>query len=736
MRTTGLSILVIILATSIAFSQETQPLEEDSLQTSEEPKYTLKPIVVTATRSERPIFGVPYAIDVIEKRDIQRTEVGLSLDEAVRAVPGIIVNNRHNLSRGDRINIRGIGSRAAYGVRGIKIILDGIPLTIPDGQAHLENLDLSSAGKIEILRGPSSSLYGNAAGGLINIQTQSAPAAFLVAQPQFLIGSDGLQKWQGKVSGNIGSHAYFINVNKLTLDGYRQHSSANSMSLNAIGRHTISDNVGLTSVLHYSDSPYRLNPSSLTKTDAETSPTTVRYFVKQQASGKQVRQGQGGITLRYRNGEDRQCAVTVYGISRSVVSAIPGNIFKLERASGGIRAVFSTGLQISSAQLRWTIGADFEAQKDRRTEYKNLGIPQEHVETASKSDFFDLLQYGDRTFDQDDKVFGLGPFTQLEFSLSPAWLMTLGERYDLYTFEAEDHFMDDGRDDSGTRTMDKFSPMLGVIYRPREYLKVYANYSSAFQTPTTVELSSSPDGSGGFNPSIEPELTLGYEVGIKGIWPPNRFNYDVALYILDIEDMLIPYQIPDPESENVYYRNAGKTRNKGTEIKLDWSPVAGLRTSFAYHFMDFTFEDFKVETSVGDTVQLVQLDGNEVPGVAPQQIFAGMTYEHPVGAYSEINLRWVDQYYANDFNGPPPGIEKPIQDFVNDAYLVFDLRLGFQHNFDQFGVEFITGINNLFDERYNGSIVPNAFGDQFYEPAPGRNWYSGCAISFPGSGNK
>lgn len=735
MKVTSLSIIFIIFVASIVFSQEMQPEKQDSLQTSDEPKIELEPIIVTSTRSERSIFRVPYAIDVIGQEEIQRAEVGLSLDEALRAIPGVVVNNRYNLSRGDRINIRGIGSRAAFGVHGIKIILDGIPLTMPDGQALLNNLDLGSAGNIEILRGPSSSLYGNAAGGLINIQTQLAPPVPFLFQPRFIVGADELRKWQGKVSGKIGKHSYLLNLNKLQFDGFREHSSASSTSLNAVGQHEISNHIRLTTVFNYFDAPYLLNPGSLSKTDAEMSPTKVRAIFKQQGASKQVRQGQGGITLKNRDGKANQFEITFYGLSRSVLGAIPGKIFEHDWNSGGMRAVFNKRFQVGKSHLRWSIGTDIEALNKTVVEFGNLGIPEDPVEIADGSRIFDTLQYGSRLFDQDEKVLGLGPFTELEFSPSPKWVLTLGQRYDRYKFEATDHFMEDGVDDSGTRNMDSPSPMVGIVYRPHDFIKLYSNHSTAFQTPTTIELSNQPTGEGGFNPTLKPEIMRSYEVGIKGMWPfgikgwsERRFDYDVSFYILNIKDMLMPFQTP--KTEEVFYRNAGKSQNKGAEIKLDWFPAKGLRTSFAYTFMDFVFKDFQVETSAGDSIQLVQLAGNDVPGVPPHQIFAGITYEHPIGVYSEVNLRWVDEYFANDFNGPTPGSNKPIQDFVNDAYLIVDLRLGFQRKFNRIGVGFFLGINNLFDKRYNSSIVPNASRDRFFEPSPGRSWYTGVNLSF------
>lgn len=730
-------VVTLLCIISAGFSQEMVSQDQDSLDTSEEIKVRFKPIVVTATRSERPILRVPYAIDVIEQREIQRAEVGLSLDEVVRAVPGLVLNNRNNPDRGDKIIMRGIGSRSQFGVRGIKIILDGIPLTSTDGLSLLHNLDLNSAGKIEILRGPSSSLYGNAAGGLIDIQTQSAAPEAYVFQPRFITGSDGLRKWQGKISGTFNRHSYIVSVNKLTYDGYREHSATEFSTVNAVGRHRISNQINMTTIFNYLYGPYLLNPGSESKTDAITSPTTTRYYTQQQGSGNyDNRISQGGISFIYDDDRANRLHASLYGRYHSRFTVIPGKIIDREWLTGGFRSVFNRSLHIGKIPVSWIVGADMEVYESDRVEYGNEGIPRDQVGVAEGSEINDLLEYGPPKQDQDESIWGIGPFTQLELSLKPDWVVTLGGRYDHYRFEVDDHFTDDGVDNSGTRDMNQLSPMVGVTYHPHKYMKIYSNFSTAFQVPTLTELGNRATGEGGMNPDLKPERIHSLEIGLKGMWPfglntypGKRLDYDVSLYILKIEDMLIPFQIEG--TTEAFYRNAGKTENRGVELKLDWYPVKELRTYIAYSLMDLVFKDYIIETSVDEATEFIQFEGNEVPGVPRQQFFTGMGYTHRFGVYSEFNFQWVDQYFSNDYNGPPPDSDKPLDDFINDAYAIVGLRLGFQRSFDRLGINIFSGINNLFDKRYNGSIVPNAFGDRFYEPASARNWYTGMTISFP-----
>lgn len=717
--------LTIFVTSTSAQNQQ----KADSLNSPQAPKYLLEPVVVTATRSERPIYRVPYAINVIEQKDILHAEIGLSLDEALRTIPGVVVSNRNNLSQGDRISIRGIGSRAPFGVRGLKILLDGIPLTMPDGQSQLNNIDLGSVGKIEILRGPSSALYGNAAGGLIDIQTQNAIANPINMQPRIAIGSHGLQKWQSKLSGSIGKNRYFVNLSRLNSDGFREHAAAKSTALNVIGKHNFSNRSDLTAVFNFVNSPYLLNPSSLSKADARQTPELARSFVKYQGAGKKVRQGQGGLTFYYNDKSANRLQATIYGVWRSLVNPIPGRFIDLDRTAWGVRSVFSHHKEMGTIAVQLKIGTDYETQHDTRLEFENNGISRS-LDELEIDEIIDTVQMGEKLLDQKETVSAFGPFAELEFAWNTNWILTLGGRYDHFIFRAEDRFLQDGLDHSGKRTMSQFSQMLGLTFRPHSLHSFYFNYATAFQTPTTTELSNRPSGAGGFNPDLQPERSQNFELGTKGNWSKFRLDYEAVFFVLTIEDMLIPFQVQDANSEEIFFRNAGKTQNRGVELRLSAEPANRLHATFAFTFMDFDFKDFALETNVAGMDSLVQLAGKKVPGVPPMRIFAGINYSLENGIFVQINIDWTDRYFANDFNGPAPGDHTPQENFINDRYTKFDVRFGLQRVFSGISANIFFGIDNLFDERYNGSIVPNAFGALFFEPAPGRTWYTGVSLEF------
>ncbi len=342
------------------------------------------------------------------------------------------------------------------------------------------------------------------------------------------------------------------------------------------------------------------------------------------------------------------------------------------------------------------------------------------------AEIFKNLQYGPLLMDQDEEVLGIGPFAKVEWRPVKGWLFHLGGRYDHYRFRAKDHLVTETNpDNSGERVMSEFSPSFGVLYQITPSISLFGNFATGFQTPTVNELGNRPDGVGGFNPDLNPEHIQSVEVGMKGLLGQYRMAFNVSLYQMKIRDMLIPYQIEG--TEEVFYRNAGKTRNNGLELEVRWAPIQGIHVTLGYTAMDFEFVDYRVALDSGDTVQLA---GNDVPGVPPHRVYGALRLESPWGLYGLLQAQWVDAYYCNDFNGPKPGDDTPIENFINDAYTIVDVRLGLHRRFGPLTLEIYGGINNVLDVRYNGSIVPNAFGNRFFEPAPGRNFFWGVNLPY------
>jgi len=672
--------------------------------------YTLQPVEVIAVRPANNF----QSFNVLIEEEFINIET-LSLQESFSKVPGLIINDRNNPSLGDKISIRGIGTRSSFGVRGIKILADNIPLTLPDGQSQTNNIDLYSTGRVEILKGPVSSYYGNSAGGVLNFQSEISETGNINIAPELMMGSFGFQKYSVKASGTYDFHSYLLSLNNLNYKGLRDHSSRKSYQLNSLYQGELSADFRIKAVINYFNSPYLLNPGSLDKTALERDRNAVREFNKQQGTGEKADQLQTGATI-YFSDSDFHLEATVYFIKRDVLNPIPGRIIDLKRMSGGFRSMAGKKVIMENIRLEFNAGADIELQNDLRKEFENLGLAGTDLEPE---EIFENLSYGNKLIDQEENVFGIAPFFSVQVLLDKNLGFLSGIRYDNYLFKVDDSYTNN----SGKRKMNRVSPSAGVFFKPAINSKIYFNYSTSFQTPTTSELSNRPETEGGFNPGLKPETIYQFELGSDHLFNEWNTSFSASVFYLNFNDLIIPYQVRN--SEETYFRNAGKAENKGAEVMIESSVTEKIKAVFSYSVMDFKYKDYVVERENN----FIQLGGNKVPGIPMQSFYFKLEYINETGIFGSINLSWLSEQYTNDFNGTPPGSSLPKRNFINEEYMKTDFRLGYNFNFNLVDMIIFSGVNNLFDKKYN-SVIPNAAGERYFEPAPGRNWFAGVRVEY------
>jgi iron complex outermembrane receptor protein len=656
---------------------------------------------VTVARGTTPVARLPAAVASVTASDVRDGQLTVGLDESLARVPGVFVNNRYNFSLGARISIRGLGSRAAFGVRGIRVLSDGIPMTMPDGQTNLNNLDLGAAGRIDVLRGPASALYGNAAGGVISIETETPPAT-LAGEIRTLAGTagragDGLDnffKVQGRVGGGLASGGFLASVSRMTTDGYRDFSKAEQNLVNVVARHPLGDNSLISVILNAVDAPVAQSPGALPIDSVRVRPTMAWPNNARTFSGEATSQVQAGVAIAHALGNNR-IDIAAYGLGRDVDNALPFGFIDLSRRGGGLRATYA-GAPLPRLSL--TGGVDLEWQSDGRKEYNNDGG---RAGTELRRD-------------QRDQVSTLAPFAQALVSVAPRLDLLLGARYDGVRFSTSDEFMADGRDDSGDRTLSAFSPMAGLSFALNDQLRVYGNVATAFQTPTTTELINSPpvDGQpccpGGFNTDLDAQRAVSFEAGLRGA--VGRVAVDASLYHMDVDKTIVPFQVADGQGRE-FFRNAGASRHRGFELALS-APFGAHSATLGYTFNDFVFTDD------GDTT--VDNNGNQLPGVPRQHVFLGARFQPVRAVRVDIDLDRTGEYFANDANDA---------NAVNPAATVIDLRFLFDTRVRGVAARPFIGIGNLTDRKYNSSVVVNAVGRRYYEPAPRRNFYLGLTLA-------
>jgi len=650
---------------------------------------------VTVTRTDQDLGAVPSSIALVQRDQIEYGQRRASLDEALRGIPGLFVQNRRNygLSGGIGISIRAPQPR--FGLRGLAIIQDGIPITTADGTTEPGNIDLGSVGRIEVIRGPSSVLYGNSAGGVINLHTTFDTSRPFTITPDIQFGSHGYNRQQVRMDGGNTGTQFMASVSRFETDGFRENGYAEITQANVVVRREVSASTELRGVFNLYDAPFAESPSFLNESDARNNPRLARNVALSRHWGEGTSQGQGGLTVQHRFGDAQLVRATGWGMWRNLDAIGVFQNIELGRTGFGFRSEYLGATQAGSMGIEWAAGFDISSQNDDRQEFGQ--IPPTAAGGNSTN--------GPLRVDQTEDVRSAGPFAQISIAPHERVQFTAGVRWDYYNFDAGDRKLDNG-DQSGTRTMSAVSPSVGVTFAAAPGANIFANVATAYETPTTVELSNTPTGEGGFNQELDPQDLRSVEVGVRGLIAPARVRYEAAVYVSTVDNALVTFQ--NALSQD-FFRNAGQSSRNGVELLLEWVPDASFNARVAYTYQDFVFDRFVTDSS--------NFSGKLEPGAPPHRIFGGVNYTAPFGLRSGATIRWVDDYTLNNANT-----------VFNWAHTVVDLRFGFDRTWGDVDVRPFVGIDNLFDERYNSSAITNAFGGRYYEPSPGREVYVGLTI--------
>lgn len=649
----------------------------------------LEPVTVSVTRVEKAIEDVPAAVGAVGADEIQLGAEQLGLDESLDRIPGLFFLNRYNFAQDLRASIRGFGARANFGIRGIRIIVDGIPETLPDGQGSVDGIDLGSARQVSVIRGPASSLYGNASGGAIIVESERGPSVPF-AELRAAAGRYDYEKYQVKAGGETGRLNYLVNVSDTTLDGYRDHSESENSQLNGRFEFALSDASRLLLTAHHTDQPVANDPGALTEEEVAADRTAARPLNVQFRAGEVLDQTRAGVLYETQVSDATTVEARVYRTDRDFSNTLPfrdGGAVTLDRAftGGGFKITRDHDSLGRDNQL--LVGIDYDRQDDDRRRFDNIDGVR-----------------GPLDADQNELVTAVGAYAQNEMALGERIDLTLGVRYDEVEFDVTDRFLADG-DDSGKVTFDEFSPMAGIGYQASEATRLYANVSTAFETPTTTEFAN-PAG-GGFNQALDSQVSTNYEIGIKS--RGDRYRFDVALFHIDVDDELTPFELPG-QSGRSFFENAGSSSRDGVEIALTRELGAGMELSAAYTWSDFTFDRFR---DVDGAVH----DGNRIPGIPEHLFHVEWSWFGASGLYAIVDATYTGSFFADNAN----------RDEV-DSYTVSSMRAGYNGYFGGWEISPFLGVNNLFDEEYNGNIRINAFGARYFEPAPERNLYMGLTI--------
>ncbi|MFO8099015.1 MAG: TonB-dependent receptor [Salinibacter sp.] len=643
----------------------------------------LPEVTVEAARATETVASAPFSVSIAERssEDVSLTP-NTSLDDVLRPFAGVWVNDRHHFALGERISVRGVGYRSNFGVRGLQVLYDGIPLTLPDGQAFLDVVDPAVVRRVELVRSPSSLFWGNGSGGVLFLSS-GGPSDVPALRARVQGGSYG--QWQGLLEGSasVGDWTVQSYASGIRQDGYREHSQGYRLrgGLNAARSFGSSTQVRLVAAADAQDTK---NPSSLTLDQFRSDPSQARPLFAENNAGKTSEQGQLGISVEHQL-DGATLSGSGHYVYRSLENPLPFGYVTYDRHSGGGRAT----LRRTTGRLEGGLGLDAGVQFDDRIEY-----------TATS----DGTRGDEVTLDQLETVLNGAAFGYFRFNATDRLALTAGLRLERMQFEADDRLLSDG-DQSGRRTFSALSPSVGASYTVGS-AQIFAQYSTAFETPTAAELSNRPDGSGGFNQQVEPQRTRGYEVGTRGTVPSARLEYDVTVYRLQVDDLISSFETSDART---VYDNLGANVHDGIEASLTWQAAEGLEVAARY-----TGNRFVIRESDSDP-SLVE---NRVPGIPPRRLYLHTELEQQ-DWWMRLSGEGIPSYYVNDENTAQ-----------TPRYLLANVRLG--HRGTQWGsalVKPFVAVDNVLDEPYVSSVVINA-GDAYYEPGPARSISLGVNVEW------
>ncbi|SXF54207.1 TonB-dependent receptor PqqU [Klebsiella variicola] len=669
-------------------------------------------MVVTAAPTTVSELDTPAAVSVVNGDEMRQAAPRVNLSESLGAVPGLQVQNRQNYAQDLQLSIRGFGSRSTYGVRGLRIYVDGIPATMPDGQGQTSNIDIGSVDTIEVLRGPFSALYGNSSGGVINVTSQTGTQPPTVEASSYY-GSFGTWHYGMKATGAVGdgSHAgdvdYTVSTNRFTTHGYRDHSGARKNLANARLGVRINDVSKLTLLLNSVDIKAN-DAGGLTadewRDNPRQSPRGDQYNTR-----KNTRQTQAGLRYERQLSAQDDLSVMMYAGERETTQfqSIPrapqlkpshaGGVIDLTRHYQGIDTRLTHRGELL-VPVTLTAGLDYENMSERRKGYENFvmvnGAPQYGEQGALRRNERNLM-------------WNVDPYLQTQWQLTDKLSLDAGVRYSSVWFDSNDYYITPGNgDDSGDASYHKWLPAGSLKYALTDAWNFYLSAGRGFETPTINELSYRSDNQSGLNFGLKPSTNDTVEIGSKTRLGNGLLT--AALFQTNTDNEIV---VDSSSGGRTSYKNAGKTRRQGMELGLDQQFGESWRLKAAWTWLDATYR-----TNVCDDASC---NGNRIPGIARNMGYASFGYQPEQGWYAGSDIRYMSDIMANDENTAKA-----------PSWTVVGLTTGYKWSYGRMDMDLFGRVDNLFDREYVGSVIVNESNGRYYEPAPGRNYGIGLNLAW------
>ncbi len=698
-----LNLLSVAVISTFSFSSNSIADESAS------EKIITAPVVVTATRVEQNSFDLPVAIDVVNKEDIQDGQLLMTLSESLIRVPGITAQNRTNSSQDPQISSRGFGSRSSFGVRGIRVYVDGIPLTMPDGQGQPGIVDLSAIKSIEVMRGPFSALYGNSSGGVVQMFTEDAPKTLEVGGT-VMFGSYDTKRQILNATDTSENIEYLLNVSNFETDGYRDHSKADKQAATAKFKINISEDTKLTTLVNWfeqkAEDPLGLprNPVTAAASAAPSAfvdPKGVPKAVINANTRVNRSHAQIGFNLEHAFNENNSLNLMTYVGTRENEQILPTSPDGTSsRASVISREFYGTDIRwdnkgdVFNKSYALSMGLNYGKSKDARLDTSLPSTPNR---------------------DEDNIVDNFDQYIQGKLSILNNVDLHAGARHTKVKLDINDKLAALG-DNSGSVEYKKTTPVIGAVWKVTPTFNLYANYGRGFETPTFIEAAYNSVGTGATpNLNLKPSESRNFEVGAK-IFISDNTQANLNLFRITTEDELV---ISASDSGRSVYMNASKTKRTGAELSIDSQFSNDISTYFSYSLLNAKFEDSFSFKPTPTTTSVVDA-GNKIPGTYKTQLYGEVAWKYaPFGFSTAFEGRHNSKVYVNDRNTD-----------TAPSYTIFNLRAGFEQNLANWNFSEFLRVENMFDKEYIGSVRVNDANLRFFEPAADRNYLLGLSANY------
>ncbi|MEC4717804.1 TonB-dependent receptor [Noviherbaspirillum sp. CPCC 100848] len=672
---------LLFLSTADAAAQQEKQLDE---------------VVVSASRSEQKRFDAAASIDAVQVDPLRAASPLVNLSELLGTVPGIQIRERQNYAQDLQLSVRGFGTRSTFGVRGVRVLVDGIPATMPDGQGQAATATLTSARRIEILRGPVAQLYGNAAGGVVQVFTAEPPLAPQkpYASASVGAGSDGQRQFGFTLAGGSEALGGLLDVSHYETDGYRDHSAAERTQVNAKVLWRPSPSTKITGIVNVFDQPLAQDPLGLTRAQFERNPRQVAPVALSFDTRKTIEQQQAGLLFEHKLDRSNTLNARLYAGTREVFQTLSfsgvaatssGGVIDLDNHYRGAGLSWTHAMQAGGMPLNWTVGMEADdLDQTRRGFVNNNGTP------------------GALRRDERDNANNVDVFGQVDWTFAEQWKATAGLRSSRVRLSVDDRYVTAASpDDSGSVEYRNTSPVLGLVWYAADNLNFYANLGRGFETPTLAE-SAYRAGATGPNLGLQPSKSRQGEVGMK--WRSGAQSVDLAVFTARSRDEIVPQATENGRS---IFQNIDSVERRG--IEASWrSDMGGFGTQLAYTLLDARFK--RGYASGGGAVAA----GNRLPGAPMHSLFAQLEARPLEGLSTAVEMRAESRTYVDDLNSETaPG------------YAVFNLRAAQEFRAGATNWTLFGRIDNVFDRHYAGSVIVNDGNRRFFEPAPGRRFFIG-----------